>query len=245
MSNSPAVLPRQAGDSRNPRSGPLSMEEFRAVYVENMRKKFEEARQRQAAGLPAVPGMAPRPQETRAEVPPLFRPDAAPPVPAPRLPAEDVHGPPFHDDDLPPPPPPAQRGQVFPVWDFLLQAALGAFVISGGDVMHWRFLCAFAVFAAIKFATTFSGRFRLRRHRLDHENDVRAEGERVELVGRRKLWYMMWKSFVTFFVAIHPSFRVEALEMEVRMDGIYHDDAARRGARAEAAAAAEAEVNAN
>jgi hypothetical protein len=211
-----------------------------------MRKKFEETRRRQAAGLPSTAGMAPRPQETRAEVPPIFRANAVPHPPPPPPPPQpqnppggawgEAGGPPAADA-APPHQHLVDRWFPFPIWDFLLQIAFAAFVITGGDVFRLKFLGVFCAIAVAKWATMFSGRFRLRRHRLEHENDVRAEGERVELVGKRKLWYMTWKSFVTFFVAIHPSFRVEALEMEVRMDGIHHDDDVRRAARAEAAAA--------
>ncbi|CUI14585.1 transmembrane protein, putative [Bodo saltans] len=210
------------------------------MYQENMRKKFEETRQRQAAGLPAAVGMAPRPQETRAEVPPLFRPQAAAPPPPP--PPQQEQNNDLWENAEPqvagaaPPQQLLHRWFPFPVWDFLLQVGFAAFLFTGGDVMRLKFLGVFCAIAVVKWATSFAGKFRLRRHRLDHENDVRAEGERVELVGRRKVWYMVWKSVATFFVSIHPSFRVEALELEVRMDGIHHDDAVRRAARAEAAA---------
>jgi hypothetical protein len=199
--------------------GPLSPEEFRSLYLENMRRKFEEARQREAAGLPQVPAMSPRPQETRAEVPPIFRPDRQAPFPPPPQPQVAENAQPIEEGN--------NRRDLQGQWlsrlmNLVIQITIAAFLLSQGDFGS-SFVRMFCILAVVKFAAAFFGRFRLQRNRLAHENDVRAEGERVVLTGRRKWWYMMWKSAVTFFVSMYPTFRVEALEMELRMDGLDHN----------------------
>lgn len=216
-------VPHPYAESRPRSGGPLTPEEFRALYVENMRKKFEETRQRQAAGLAPTPAMVPRPQETRAAVPPIFRPEQDPhQVPEPELDDGERE----NNGGV------AGQRNVWRFqlpWNVVFQVAFAAFFLSQGG-MGASFFRMFAILAVAKLATGFFGRLRLQRNRLDHDNDVRAENERVQLAGRNKVWYMLWKSAVTFFVSVHPSFRVEALEMEVRLDGIDHEAVRRRRA---------------
>ena len=46
--------------------------------------------------------------------------------------------------------------------------------------------------------------------------------------------YVTFRAVTTFFVSMFPSFRVEALEKELRDDGITYDEAERQQAREEA-----------
>lgn len=214
-----------------PMTGALSESQFRELYVANMRKKFEELKQRQAMGLPANAAARPPPQEPAAQYP-LF------PQPPPEQQAQ------VDDPNV------ADVGnqwwrtirgliEVQHIMNHVVQVALAAFVISRGEDLQ-SFCWALGGLCLLKLVTTLFSRLRLQRHRLEHENDVRPEGERRMLHGRRKFVYVVVKSISTFFVSMYPSFRVEALEVELRMDGIDHNAPPPAAAAPPVAPAAEA-----
>ena len=127
-----------------------------------------------------------------------------------------------------PPRAPAQRHAAVDALFFFLRAAMVSFIFTQGNL--GAFLWTFCVMAAAKAAVVVLSRVQLARRRPEadaaHQGDRDGQGDAPPGMApmSRKAWavYVAQKSFWTFFVSISPSFRVEALQEELRNDGIVY-----------------------
>lgn len=224
---------------------PLTLEEFRAVYREQMRAKHDLMQQRLA-----------REKERLAT---LVPPSPAPPVPGPHAVygqmGAGVMGAQPHAAGpagvaaaaqpvgaAPPVAGPAPRALRLPA-DLLAAAipglvnlALACLVFSQGNTGNFTYW--FVCLGALQLAMWLLSRIKINWRRTPVPQNGDAAGapaappRGVMQRGRLYLFaYIAFRCVTTFFVSMFPSFRVEALEKELRDDGLAYDDAERAAAR--------------
>lgn len=208
----------------------MSLEEFRAQYQAMVAEKREQYELRKRSGLVPNPSLAPAPREPIAREPLPF-----------------VAQPNALDGELN-----EQHRRrhwwsvLFPfvilVVSHIFQAGVATLFIAGTDNFEERFGYVLFVLTGLRVGKFVFNRLRLQRRREDFEGaSPGVSFQTPELVGVRKITYITWKSVVTLFVSMLPTFRVEALEHELRIDGLDPHRHMRPAAPPPAAAAPEAE----
>jgi hypothetical protein len=230
----------------------LSLEAFRALYREQMRTKKEAAKLPTTTmvhgGLQA--GLLTNPAAAAAAVPAAgdFR-GAHPQHPnygAGNHPARNDA-----NDNNGAPPQQQQQQRWLPAQLLeglvpgVVNLALVCLVFTQGNTgrfVHW-----FLTFGAVQIAMFLLSRVKVnwRKNRNNNNNnnnnqqddnrqgeDVRQQQQGVRSRGRLYLFlYIAFRCVTTFFVSMFPSFRVEALEKELRDDGLSYDHDERERAR--------------
>ena len=202
------------------------MEEFRAVYAAQMKAKYTAAMQLRQAQQPPAPLNRPLEDHQGAalqEDPPANLDDHHEGLAAPHQQADGGR---FQwlDGALP----------------ALINVVIVCLVITHGDMSNFFFY--FSIFGGLKLAYALMSKVRIQWHRKPEvPQQQNADGHHVNakrgVRGRGRMYFVAYVTFravTTFFVSMFPSFRVEALEKELRDDGITYDEAERQQAREEA-----------